>query len=139
MAITSLIFALAAIVMICLINHGMKQEALKNARLKARIILDHNLAIHTYFSRNLKPILFKHTDACMADGYFEPVWMSSTFAVREINKYFRSSATDEYYYKECAINARSPQNEADASEKTFIEKLNDDSDLTEHTEIKRIN
>ncbi|MDM8543611.1 hypothetical protein QUF90_21260 [Desulfococcaceae bacterium HSG9] len=99
MAITSLIFALAAIVMICLVNYGMKQAALNNARLKARIILDQNLAIHTYFSRNLKPILLKHNDVCMADGYFEPVWMSSTFAVCEINKYFRSSATDEYYYK----------------------------------------
>jgi hypothetical protein len=55
--------------------------------------------------------------------------MSSTYAVREIDKYFKSLEPGEYYYKECAIDARSPENEADEYEKSFIEELNANPEL----------
>ena len=57
------------------------------AKTKAQLILDRNLATHTYFSHTLKP--------------------------KVIDKNFKSLNNEEYYYKECSINARSPENEAD--------------------------
>gem|GEM_PF-359554 len=116
--------------LIVFINLQMRQHALESARQKARIILDRNFATHTYFNQRLKPAVFRLTDPITTTDHFDPVWMSSTYAVREIEKYFRAMISkadhfpSDYYYKECAINARSPENEADAHEKAFLEKLN---------------
>jgi hypothetical protein len=118
----------------------LKQDALREARDKARIILDRNLAIHTYFSHDLKPKVFELSDRVSPRDYFEPAWMSSTYAVRQIDAYFKQTSGEEqgYYYKECAINARSPQNEADSYERAFIEKLNVSPDLIEHSEVRHL-
>ncbi len=48
-------FLLAGLATIIVVNMVMRQQALDEARDKARIILDHNLAIHTYFTHQLKP------------------------------------------------------------------------------------
>ncbi|MCF8077406.1 MAG: PAS domain S-box protein, partial [Desulfotignum sp.] len=112
------------------VNVQMRRYALENARQKARILLDHNFSLHTYFTQRLKPEIFKLTAPIMTDEYFNPVWMSSTFAVREIDSYFRTMNPEkgyfpeDYYYKECAVNARSTQNEADAYEAAFLAKIN---------------
>lgn len=116
----------------------MKAHARREAAEKAMIILDHNLAVHTYFSHQLKPALFERTAPIEDKTHFDPVWMSSTYAVREIEKYARTLAEKEYYYKECAINARSPENEADEFERSFIEKLNRSPDLNEYASIRNI-
>lgn len=64
--------------------------------------------------------------------------MSSTYAVREIDKYYHEIEKQEYYYKEAAINARSPKNEADAFERDFIERLNRSSELVEQSMVRLI-
>jgi HAMP domain-containing protein len=43
-----------------------------------------------------------------------------------------------YYYKECAINARSPLNEADDFEKEFLLKLNNDPKLEKTSGVRMI-
>jgi len=124
-----LVFALVAVLVVLRVNYTMRQYALTEAETKARLMLDRNLAIHTYFSHNLKPELFELTDPFVSDDYFSPTWMSSTYAVRQIEEYFKSLNLEDYYYKESAINARSPNNEADAFERAFIEELNQNPDL----------
>ncbi len=62
--------------------------------------------------------------------------MSSTYAVREMEKYFRELHDISYYYKEAAINARHPDNEADPLERDFIERLNLDDGLHSASEIR---
>jgi hypothetical protein len=62
--------------------------------------------------------------------------MSSTDTVRESFKYFKAMETQDYYYKECAINARSPENEADDYEKAFILDLQKDPNLVEKTAVR---
>jgi hypothetical protein len=131
-----LVFLVAAVMIIFLVNRNMRQQALVEAESKARIILDLNLATHTYFSQQLKPKLFKLTDPVRSDDYFEPTWMSSTYAIREIYKYFISFRKMDYYYKECAINARSPENEADADERAFLEELGKNSELTVRSGVR---
>ena len=78
----------------------------------------------SYFNNELKPRLFESTKSLESPEHFEPVWMSSTYAVRHIDRYRQSPDETNYYYKECAINARSPDNEADDIERAFLRELN---------------
>lgn len=133
-----LVFLIAGVCLVFTITHYIRQDALEEAKVRARIILDRNLATHTYFSHNLKPALFALTDPYRPKEYFDPTWMSSTYAVRESFKYFKSLGTQNYYYKECAINARSPENEADDYEREFILRLNTDPKLVEHTAVRTL-
>lgn len=139
--INSILFFLFFVSMIFIINMVMKKHALSEAEEKARIILDHNLAIHSYFNKTLKPDMFRYLESTGHTGdsmVFNPVWMSSTYAVRGIDRYFDEIDRSDFYYKECAINARSPANEADAWEKDFIERLNADMNLTMQSAIREI-
>ena len=134
-----LIFILVSILVITLVNREMRNEALSDAREKTRILLERNLATHHYFSQELKPKLFDTIAGSKSKDYFDPTWMSSTYAIRQIDKYFNSlDKNGDYYYKECAVNARSPQNEADDYERAFIEELNEKPDLLSRSEIRTI-
>jgi len=128
--LTTFFFILISLLIVFLVNSQMRRHALMEAQSKAQILLDRNLATHTYFSHQLKPALFKITDEIKPKSYFDPVWMSSTYAVREIQKYFKTLSSGQFYYKECAINARSPENEADDFEKAFIRELNQNKNLS---------
>ncbi len=130
-----LVFFLAGMCSIVFINLYMRKQALSEARSKALALLNHHLAIHTYFSQQLKPKLFEWTEPFRSDEYFEPTWMSSTYAVREIEKYTGTFNEEALYYKEAAINARSPENEADEHEKAFLQRLNIDPQLIDESGI----
>lgn len=127
-------FAVAAFALIFIVRTNLRHQSLREAEEIARIMLDRNLATHMYFTSRLKPVVFPLSDRFMPPEYFEPAWMSSTFAVREIDKLFKSLNSTNYYYKECAINARSPENEADPVERAFIERLNREPTLTLQSE-----
>jgi PAS domain S-box-containing protein len=132
---------LAGLTFIFLSHRQLRRQAMAEAEAKAAIILDHNLAIHTYFSHQLKPKLFKLMDAspsAVSEAYFEPAWMSSTYAVREIYKYFKSLTDQPYYYKESALNARHPENEADAYERRFLQRLNRDETREKQSTVRTI-
>lgn len=131
-------FLVAGIIMIYIVNRQMKDHALHEAENVAQQILDRNFANHSYFSQKLKPRLFKATQSIGRNDYFDPVWMSSTYAVREIEKFFKSINSSEYYYKECAINARNPENESDDYERAFLKKLNADPGLILHSDVRKI-
>lgn len=131
-----LLFAVLSVVVVVLVNTSMKRLALTDAEDASRMLLDHNLAIHTYFSKDLKPKLFDKLGPITSKDYFEPVWMSSTYAIRKMDKYFHHFNPSPYYYKECAINARSPENEADKYEKAFLEDLQNDPQLTAKSAIR---
>jgi len=64
--------------------------------------------------------------------------MSSTYAVRKMEGYFSEVSSTDYYYKEAAINARSPQNEADAFEQEFLEILSNEPGLKELSTVRKI-
>jgi diguanylate cyclase (GGDEF)-like protein/PAS domain S-box-containing protein len=132
------VFIVVAMIVVLLVNHHARQQALTEATSKACILLSRNLATHTYFSHDLKPSLFEWTEPFRSDDYFDPTWMSSTYAVREIDEYFKSLNPADYYYKECAINARSPENEADAYERAFLDELNANPDLTERSVVRTL-
>jgi hypothetical protein len=66
-------FLAAGILFIVLLNIEMKRQALIEAESKAQILLDRNLATHTYFSHQLKPKLFQLTDP-IAPRNGAPIW-----------------------------------------------------------------
>ena len=134
-----IVFVLGAMLNIILVLYSMRQQSLQEAEAKARILLDRNMATHTYFSQIMKPKLLEWTAPFRTKEYFEPSWMSSTYAVREIHKYFSSFNPAGYYIKDAAINARSPENEADDFERTFLEKLKKNDKLESYSEVSTIN
>ncbi|GEM_PF-4965370 len=111
-----------AITTLIVVRHE-RSEMLEHAEHIAGIILEQNLSIHKYFTERLEPRLFAATGD-KPPGHFDPVWMSSTYAVREIYKGARGASHGDYYYKEFAVNARSPENEADEVERGFIRGVN---------------
>lgn len=129
---TAVTFVAAGSVLVALVNVTLRRHALEEAEEKARLLLGRNLATHAYFNQRLKPAVFALAERLPPDpAHFDPVWMSSTYAVREIDALARRGATaeDGYYYKECALNARTPWNEADAEERAFLERLNREPSL----------
>jgi PAS domain S-box-containing protein len=131
-----LLFVVLSVVVVVLVNSTMKKLALFDADHAARMLLDHNLAIHTYFTKVLKPKLFEQLGPTTSKDYFEPAWMSSTYAIRQIDKYFQHFSESRYYYKESAVNARSPENEADAYENNFLADLQKNPQLTTKSAIR---
>jgi len=130
---------ITAVAVIVGINVNERHRSLSEAQLLAETLLERNLGIHAYFNQELKPALFEWSEPFRDTAYFEPKWMSSTYAIREIDKYYQKlSGKREYYYKECAINARSPSNEADDYERAFILKLNRDPELKSFTATRMI-
>ena len=118
------------------INHFEKRRAIATAEKTSLILLQHNLAFHSYFNKQLKPKIFALTDGTRDPNFFDPTWMSSTYAVREIDKIYSEDSSHRYYYKEAAINARSPQNEADEFERDFILHMNKDKNWQKLSGIK---
>jgi hypothetical protein len=64
--------------------------------------------------------------------------MSSTYAIREIEKYFKTLSLSGSSFKDAATNARSPENEADEYERAFIKKLNADKTLESESTVRNI-
>lgn len=135
---TGILFVIVGAILIVLVNYQTKKQALIEAEDKAHIILDRNLATHNYFTHQLKPKLFQLTDSVHSDSYFEPAWMSSGYAIREIEKYFHSLNPADFYYKQSAINALNPENEADAYEKSFIDELNKDPKISTRSGVRNL-
>ncbi|MCF8304100.1 MAG: DUF3365 domain-containing protein [Bacteroidales bacterium] len=106
------------------IDHYLKKEALIEAREKAELILDRNLSVHEFYSKELKPSLFNALKDTINKSYFNPNWMSSTHGIIEIQRFFDKRNDFGYYYKDAAINARSAKNEADTLERRYLKKLN---------------
>ena len=97
------IYLVASIIIVGLVNYNMRKQALIEAESKALMLINHNLAVHNYFQQELKPKLFAWSEPFRAPDYFEPAWMSSTYAIRQMNDHFKSLEKSKYYYKECAI------------------------------------
>ncbi len=133
-----LLYLVGSISVVLLVHSNLRQQTLHQAEKLAGVILEKNMAVHVYFAHTLKPQLFALTDRLGDPSYFEPSWMSSTYAIRKMNEIFQEQVGENYYYKECAINARSPENEADDLERAFIEELNADPKIKYRSMIREL-
>src|SRR5512146_2868746 len=120
----------AAGAVVVLVNLHDRRAALDEAERKAHLLLDRNLAIHRYLNRELKPAVLEHLERA-PEARFDSRWMSPSYAVRRIDETAREegTASQDFYYKESAIDARSPANEADPYERAFLEDASRDPTL----------
>lgn len=132
-------YIIAGILIVYFVNSQMKQQALHDASDRARLVLYRSLSEHEYFTNHLKPNLLNDISHLYGKDYFDPIWMSSTYVVREMDKELRKSIKEEYYYKEAALNARNKENEANEYEAAFLSELNHGSKSNEVQAIREIN
>ena len=71
------------------ININEHNRSLDEAQVLAETLLERSLGIHAYFNQELKPALFEWSESFRDRAYFEPKWMSSTYAIREIDKHYQ--------------------------------------------------
>lgn len=121
---------LATLALLLLINYQLKNYAIEIAEEKAQLILEEKQATITFVEDNLRPPLFylikEHN---LPSSYFEPSWMSAGYINRKIMSYFNESKFSDYYYKNAAVNARSPENEADDIEREFLSRARNNSSM----------
>ena len=98
------------ILFITVINLTIKRIAYNEAYRLSQVLASQNLAVHTFVNQEQKPSFLRTADVNSND--FFPELMSSTYMIRRINRYLDPYVPVHYYYKEVAVNARSPQNEA---------------------------
>ena len=127
-----ILYLLGAVTLVALVNVNAKQQALRNAELYSSMILDRNVVTHSFFNNALKTSLYD----LFEEHFFEPTWLSATFAINSVAKDYGLFTEKDLYYKESAINARNPVHEADPLERSFIEKLNADPKLTTESAIR---
>ncbi|MDP2233930.1 MAG: DUF3365 domain-containing protein, partial [Actinomycetota bacterium] len=113
----------------------LRRDGLQDAAVNADLIIARNLATHEYFTSELKPEVFAELEGGLDSGVFAPEWMSSTYAVRDMMQR-TDPLLGEYSYKEAAIDARSPQNEADEFEKAFLERLAANPKLQKDSDVR---
>ena len=109
------------IVFIAFINITMKRMANQEAFRLSQILASQNLAVHAFVNQEQKPSFF--AAANLDANEFIPELMSSTYMIRKINEHLDPYVPLNYYYKEVAINARSPQNEAVDYEVEALERF----------------
>ncbi len=130
-----LVFALAAAVTVIFVRDELTRQALGDAQDKARILLDNDFAIHRYITDELKPRMIEWSASFRPEDYFEPSWMSASYALRRIDQSYRFIDHSSYYQKHCAIGARNPENEANDYEREFILRTESDPNLITSSRI----
>lgn len=131
------VLTVSSLVVVLVVRDTLREHVLEGARERAELLIDRSLSVHSYINEELKPQLFDLTAPLLSEESFDPSWMSSTYAVRRIGSYAETGA-GSYYYKECAVNARSPENEADSDEAAFLKALNEEPDLRERSGVRAI-
>lgn len=108
---------------------SLRASAIRESQEKIQLMKGIYLSIHHYFSEELKPFLFNKIDEGAMDETFAPVWMSSSYAVSQIQDYFLASRMQGFSYGHVSINARNPEREAKPEEAEFICRLNQDVNI----------
>ncbi|EEG78829.1 diguanylate cyclase [Dethiobacter alkaliphilus] len=110
------------VIFISVININMKRVANQEAYRLSQVLASQNLAVHTFINQEQKPSFFDASD--LGEDDFIPELMSSTYMIRQINEHLDPLVPVNYYYKEVAVNARSPQNEAYDYEVEALRRFN---------------
>ncbi len=124
LALTSLFSSIISIaVILIVVNLYLREHALMMAEREAKLIIAEKQALIKYFANDLRPkVLETLKEAGVDNPQFEPVWMSAFYVNKKTTEYFRALGFKDYYYKNAAINARNPDNEAVQYEREYLEQ-----------------
>ncbi len=127
---------IATSALLLIVNFQLKKFAVTLAEDDARLFLEEKQATIDYVVEHLRPPLLELIKAKeMPESYFEPSWMSAGYINRHIMKYLAKTEFSDLYYKNAAINARSPENEADPIEAAFLEKARKYTSILRHSDV----
>jgi len=139
-AIQTAILSLIAIIITTLVlNSQLRQHAIAMAEHEAQLIIAERLATVTYVTNDLHPAitsLMQHSKN--GTSSYDPALMSAGYVNRMIMKYFGKAGGEGYYFKNAAIDARNPDNEADQSEADFLRTIGNNPEAI-LSEVKNIN
>lgn len=132
---TFMLLLILGVLFIAFVNNQMKQFGFKEAVKLSRLMISQNLATHAFINKEQKPTFFKlQSGGNLNEEAFIPELMSSTYIIRRINQNLMPLVSFDYYYKEVAINARSPENEAQGYEIEILKRLNN-NEIDEFKEV----
>jgi len=80
----AILFIIMATVAIFFVQANIRLKCIADAKIQAQRVLDRNLATHEYFSKVLKPAVFKLIEKSVSKDYFDHSWMSSTYVNKEV-------------------------------------------------------
>mgnify|MGYP001253504202 CR=1 FL=1 len=135
----SIFVFIATGIILLLVNFQLKRFAVEIAEDKARFFLEEKQATIDYVVEHLRPPLFKLIkEKGLPESYFEPSWMSAGYINRNIMHYMYKTEFADFYYKNAAINSRSPENEADPIERTFLEEAQKNPKILRRAEVAEL-
>ncbi|WP_162096658.1 c-type heme family protein [Desulfotalea psychrophila] len=114
---------LVIVILLVVVDYELRQYSIEVAEEKARIIVQHKQDIINYVTHGIQPSISHLNDE--ADSLSigsAPGWMTAGYVNKRIADYFKRFSSDQYYFKNAAVNARDARNEADLYEKKFLEK-----------------
>lgn len=141
LAVHSAVYVLlGTISLLFLVNYQLKSYAVTIAEEKAALLLAEKQATISYVVHDLRPPLFELIEKHKTpSSYFEPSWMSASYINRKIMEYLNESGFSEYYYKNAAIDARSPKNEADGIEVGYLLQAQQNPSINHKSSVEVIN
>ncbi len=124
LAIIGVAYLVLAIATVVVVRVTMRQEAIDDAAEYAQNITRRYLAVHRYFSDELKPSVYPLSEAAVGQDYFDARWMSSSYAIETIQGYHVDTTKGmSFYYREAAVGARNPASEADTFEAEYFNRI----------------
>ncbi|MBN2405220.1 MAG: DUF3365 domain-containing protein [Coriobacteriia bacterium] len=139
LAVIGVAYVVLVIITVVVVSITLRQEAVDDAADSAQNIIRRYLAIHRYFNDELKPSVFPLSDAAEGDDYFDARWMSSSYAINTIQDYHVDTTKGTpYHYREAAVGARNPANEADAFEAAYFQQIQGGAEVSQIRETREI-
>jgi len=123
------LFALAFAGLVVLFHDRTNEYAVGEAKQQALNALLMHRATHTYVTQVQRPEIYRLQDeGKLYQGYFSPLVMSFTFISRSmkdlLNQEREKHGLEPIYFKLASENPRNPLNQADASEKELLRRMN---------------
>ena len=135
--VIAMAYIVLALVTTVAVRQTMRASALDHATDIAQSIMARSLAIHAYFTEELKPAVTPLAHEAQGEEYFDARWMSSSYAVHRIQEGFGDNLDGiSYYYREAAVGARNPESEADEVEAAYFSSMADGSVAPEVREVR---
>jgi HAMP domain-containing protein len=131
------VYLVAALVVVVLVNRHDKRLAVVHATETATVLLERNLAVARLFKEELVPETTRLA-AAAGDHAYVPILTSSIYATRRLDELVHQGGVATYTSKRATIDARTPQNEADAFERDFILRTRREPELKRLSVVRLI-
>ena len=132
----ALLYAAATALCAVLVDRHQRATALGDAEEAARLLIERNVATSRYVNEQLQHAVGTAAAGGPADD--DPAWASPSYLVHELDRYVAEQGAHRSVSRKVAIGARREANEADPSERAFIEEAARRPELTERVQVREL-